>query len=192
MTLDNFLDQLSSSTPLDLAVASIDSCTVHAIQNPENYQSFLAMIRRDYQHSTHIAIMGSGNWKYSLNPRKQFSEYSIESDIDVAIVCEQSFKQTWDELRSYHRLNYYAIPKHAKEQLKRNGENVYSGFVSPKWIPSPKSIQRFAYLINTNNYSVEAIGYRTVNMMYFKNRDEAIDYYVRGFFLAKQRTKYEL
>lgn len=129
--------------------------------------------------------MGSGNWAYSLNPKKNFSLYSEQSDIDVVVICEKTFNRTWDALRTYHRTNYYLLSTPEKERLRRNGENVYSGFITPKWIPDKKAKLRFEYEVNTNKYSDENVQYREVNMMYFKNINEVIDYYVRGFSRAK-------
>jgi hypothetical protein len=186
MTLEDFLELVKSTNPIDLATESLHRNFVHAIPDDAMYKAFLDGVRGDHPMSEHIAIMGSGNWKFSLNPDKNFSEYNIHSDIDVAIVCRASFEQTWEELRAYHRKNFYLLPFSSKCQLKRNGENVYSGFVSPKWIPG-KSLAKFVYSLNRNKYSNEIVGFRSVNMMYFKNQDEALDYYVRGFLLAQKR-----
>lgn len=186
MTLEDFLVLIRSTNPIDLAAESLHRDFVYAIPDESLYKSFLDEVKVDYPLSEHIAIMGSGNWKYSLNPDKYFSEYHIKSDIDIAIICRVSFEQVWDELRTYHRRNFYQLREDRRTQLKRNGENVYSGFVSPKWIPG-KSNVNFIYALNINKYSNIIIGYRKVNMMYFRNSDEALDYYVRGFRLAKQR-----
>ncbi|MDO8811361.1 MAG: hypothetical protein Q7J38_04955 [Gallionella sp.] len=185
MTLEEFLAFVRSANPIGLATESLHRDFVHAIPDESKYKDFLDKVRVDYPSSEHIAIMGSGNWKFSLNPDKNFSEYHIKSDIDIAIICRASFEKTWDELREYHRKNYYLLPYRQKEMLKRNGENIYSGFISPKWIPE-KSTAKFIYTLNKNKYSNDVIGFRNVNMMYFKNKDEALDYYTRGFFLAQK------
>lgn len=184
MTLEDFLALVRSANPIDLAAESLHRNFVHAIPDESMYKSFLDEVKVDYPLSEHIAIMGSGNWKFSLNPDKHFTEYHIKSDIDIAIICRASFERAWDELRKYHRQNYYRLRTEGKIQLKRNGENVYSGFVSPKWILGKSSV-KFEYALNSNKYSNEIIGYRSVNMMYFKNLDEALDYYRRGFRLAR-------
>lgn len=186
MTLEEFLALVKSANPSNLAAESLHRNFVHAIPDESMYKSFLDGVRLDYPSSEHIAIMGSGNWKFSLNPKKNFSEFHNKSDIDIVIICRASFEAVWDELRKYHRQNYYLLPCGARAELKRNGENVYSGFISPKWIPG-KSIANFICTLNSNKYSNEIVGYRSVNMMYFKNTDEALDYYVRGFLLAQQK-----
>lgn len=185
-TLTDFLAHIGLANPIDLAAESLYSNFVHAIPEESMYKSFLSEIKVDYPLSERIAIMGSGNWKFSLNPEKNFTEYHINSDIDIAIICRASFEQTWEELRKYHRENFYLLQHGGKSKLKRNGENVYSGFVSPKWIPG-KSDMKFKYALNINKYSNVNIGFRNVNMMYFKSSEEALDYYMRGFRIVNKR-----
>lgn len=186
MTLEEFLALVRSANPIDLAVESLHRDFVHAVPDEFMYKIFLEQVRVDYPLAERIAIMGSGNWKFSLNPDKKFSEFHNKSDIDIAIICRASFEQVWEELRGYHRQYFYLLPFADKTHLKRKGENVYSGFASPKWIPG-RSSTRFTYSLNKNKYSNDIVGYRSVNMMYFKNQDEALDYYVRGFRLAQKR-----
>lgn len=189
MSLEEFLACVRSVNALDLAFECLHRNFVYAIPDETTYRYFLDEVRVDYPLSDRIAIMGSGNWKFSLNPDKNFSEYHAKSDIDIAIICQASFEQTWEELRTYHRKNFYFLSCKEKVQIKRNGENVYSGFVSPKWIPGSGYSSKFKYLINANKYSNKVVGYRGVNMMLFKNLDEALDYYVRGFRLAAQKKE---
>lgn len=163
---------------------------VHAIPVKDDYETYLGEVEADYPNAELIAVMGSGNWCFSLNPDKNFRRFSEQSDIDLVIICEKKFHETWEELRKYHRNNYYLLDKYKKSKLKRNGENVYSGFISPRWIFDKASSVRFDYEIRTNKYSNKIVGYRKVNMMYFKNTTEAIDYYARGFRLARGRIQY--
>lgn len=187
MATDIFLNIVKQSEPIDLAKESLFREFTRAIPNPEKYKEYIGTVRRDYPKSSHISIMGSGNWGFSLNPKKNLSAFHAKSDIDIVIICRESFDKTWEELRSYHRRHYYRLDDAAKTNLKRLGENVYSGFITPAWIPDKRSSFRTEYAIKTNGYSTSEIGYRSVNMMYFKNEAEAIDYYVRGFRLAKMR-----
>lgn len=185
MSIDNFKRIILALDPEDLVEECLFRKFTHVIPQETDYSDYIGLISSDYSCAEHIAIMGSGNWGYSLNPVKSLQPFGEESDIDVVIICYQSFLETWNELRLYHRNNYYLLSSDQKARLKRNGENVYSGFVSPKWIANRKSPVRYAYDINSNKYANAFVKYRSVNMMYFKNEVEAIDYYVRGFRLAK-------
>lgn len=187
MKLKEFTKFIQSTNPKDIVEESLHRDFVHAIPDTSKYKTYIANIKSDYPQSVHVAIMGSGNWKYSLNPYKNFSEYHIKSDIDIVIICPESYKKTWDELRVYHRKNFYFISDLQKQELLKFGENVYSGFICPKWIPGKSSV-KLEYALNTNKYSNEEVAFRNVNMMYFKNMDEALDYYIRGFRLVKIRN----
>lgn len=183
---EEFKKIISSSEPETIVTECLYRDYIYAIPSAADYRSYLDIIAEDYPRAVHIAIMGSANWCFSLNPEKNFRPFCEDSDIDIVIVCRDSFEKTWDELRIYHRNNYYSLNSQAREKLKRNGENVYSGFITPKWISDKRSPIRFSYEINTNKYSNTYVRYRKVNMMFFKNITEAIDYYVRGFRLARK------
>lgn len=186
MTLEEFSTEIKSANAIELAIKYLHRESVHAIPDVVGYRAFIEEIREDYSSSDHISVVGSGNWKFSLNPYKNFTEYHSKSDVDIAIICRASFEEVWGELRAYHRKNFYLISRSKKEDLKRSGENVYSGFISPKWIPE-KSLLKHKYVLNANKYSSELIGFRNVNMMYFKNQDEALDYYKRSFLWAQRK-----
>jgi hypothetical protein len=188
--LTEFKNLLNDFQPNRVAEDFLYKEFTHVIQDVGEYAKYINMIREDYADSEHISIAGSANWKYSTNPEKGlFREFSSKSDIDVVIVSKNYFEITWDELRSYHRNRYYSLTYENKQKLKRNGENVYSGFISPLWIPLRNIPLSLEFKKNTDKYSVKAVGFRTVNMLFFRNKDEAIDYYVRGFRAAKREIQ---
>ena len=184
-----FFKKILNYSPEDLAREWIESDIIHAFKDSKSYSDYLTIISKDYPKSQSVSITGSGNWCYSLNPYKNFSKFHKNSDIDVSIISEDYFHEIWEELRIYHRENFYIIGKLKKNDLNRNGQNVYSGFVTPKWIPNRKSKIRFQYEINADKYSNSKVSFRAVSMMFFKNKEELIDYYIRGIRLAKVRLK---
>lgn len=176
---------LKSQSPQSIARELLLKTSIHAINSVTNYDSYKDMILADHKNAYRVAIVGSANWKFSLNPRKNFSVFHDKSDIDIAIICAESYLATWDELRAFHRNQYYSLDADGRLSLRRNGENVYSGFASPKWVPSLKSTVRQRYEKLTNAYSNRMVGFKTVNMMYFRDMEETIDYYVRGIRTVK-------
>ncbi|MEZ9398552.1 hypothetical protein AB4393_03725 [Vibrio splendidus] len=185
MSLITLKRKIKNDAPVDLAFEWFVEKDVCALASEQDYQTFIDQISADYPNATDIAIMGSGNWGYSLSPKKRFRPFGSHSDIDVAIISSTDFNDIWDEIRDYHRCNFYTQPQSARERLLRNGQNVYSGFVTPKWNPNKASKLRFEYEVNTNKYSSKLVGFKTVNMMFFKTLDEVLDYYIRGIRLAK-------
>lgn len=187
MSLQAFKDEIRQDGAEELAVRWFNKDTVHAISVEEDYATFKNGIFNDYPNAEQIAIMGSGNWGFSLSPdpKKQFRPYGTYSDIDVAIISPADFASVWEEIRVYQRQNYYLLKPKQRDSLLRNGQNVYSGFVTPKWNPNRKSTYRYQYEINTDKYSTDLVGFRTVNMMFFKNLSEVVDYYIRSIWRAK-------
>ena len=149
------------------------------------YTKFCEQTTSSFEDVELVRIMGSGNYKFSLNPDNNYREFNDKSDIDTVIISPQEFQRTWEELRAYHRNKWYTLNMNQKEKLKRNGQNIYSGFVSPLWIPDPSNQLRFKF-IRTKNRLSSLFGYREVNMLFFKNYEEVIDYYKRSVMLAKR------
>lgn len=151
------------------------------------YSFFKDYIAKEFAGVENVIIMGSGNWGFSLNPYKIFSRYSKQSDIDVAIISKLEFTDTWQELRYYHRSRWYQLGKTEQDRIKRNGENVYSGFISPKWIPEKGNKVRFRFLNKIEQIPQDLFDYRDINMMFFKDYEELVDYYKRGFINARRK-----
>ena len=133
--------------------------------------------------------MGSGNWGFSLHPDKALREFGATSDIDIAVISAEQFHKTWEELRRVHRSLWYTFPFGVRAKLRRNAEDVYSGFITPAWIPGPQSELRFRFKLILNRLRDKSIDFKPVKMLFFKNNDEAIDYYKRGFLLAKRKVE---
>ena len=182
----SFKDALRKHSPDELARNFLCNEDVASMSSSDDYSNYLLQVKADYEFSEKISIMGSGNWRFSLNPTKNFKRFDGDSDIDLVIICKHTFHTIWDELRIYHRRNYYSIGAADRERLRRHGEDVYSGFISPMWIPDRKSKTRYEYEVNANKYSNSSVGFRKVNMRFFKSIEETIDYYVRSIRLAKR------
>ncbi len=163
----------------------IDAQTVVACADANRYQDFRQRVSLAYPKGQQVFIAGSANWGFSLHPEKNLRAFGDHSDIDVGVINEGYFHTTWGELRNYHRSFFYRMPRHAKDALRRNGENVYSGFVSPAWIPDTGNNFRFQHSKILNALSSQLVGFKPVKMLFFKNRVEAIDYYKRGIVLLQ-------
>jgi hypothetical protein len=107
----------------------------------------------------------------------------------VAVVSADLYQLHWDEMRRQHRDRFYLLSRDVRGQLRRNGENVYCGFITPTWIPHWDPMARLEYMKALNALSDESVGYRKVKMMFFKNIIETVDYYSRGFTNAKRELK---
>jgi hypothetical protein len=173
--------QRTKAIGIEATVAELlDAQIVAACSDASRYQDFCRRVVLAYPNAEQVFIAGSGNWGFSLNPEKALRSFGEYSDIDVGVVHESFFNTTWEELRKYHRMFFYRISSRKKENLRRNGENIYSGFVTPAWIPDAGNNFRFQHSKILNALSSQLVGFKPVKMLFFKNRTEAIDYYKRG------------
>lgn len=184
--LADFRSAIVQGEPGMLAEEFIFSATVHALPDEAAYNSFRQKVSAHLPDAEYVSIVGSGNWRYSLNPEKLLTEYHKNSDIDVAVVSSKLYGEIWDEMRRIHRDKWYAMDLSSRGRLVRNGQNVYSGFACPVWIPQAGHPKVYSFKSMLNKLSGPEIGYRAVKMMYFKNDIEMIDYYRRGFTEAKR------
>ncbi|HGM5549894.1 TPA: hypothetical protein ACKP2V_000114 [Pseudomonas putida] len=184
-SLEQFSKDIKNADPDELISRWIATEHPHAFFEQRDYNLFRDKIFNDWPSSDLIAIAGSGNWRYSLNPRNDFREFHSGSDIDVIIISNEYFDQTWKELRLTHRKLWIRWSGSQRESVLRTGQNVYCGFVSPKHIPDKYNRYKFDFLQKCNSYSGKTVDYREVNLMFFKSIEETIDYYTRGIRLAK-------
>ncbi|MDF1819010.1 MAG: hypothetical protein P1U54_10245 [Immundisolibacteraceae bacterium] len=186
-SLNLFLQDIAQKDPGELVHSWLSSGIPHAFSSSDDCREFLGQIQSDWPDSEYIIVAGTANWRFSLNPKKDFSEYHEKSDVDVVVISPKDFNETWERLRGLHRKRWYSWPKHLRDSVMRTGANVYCGFVSPKHIPDKANQYRFNFLTKCNSYSTQLVDHRDVNMMFFKSLEDARDYYVRGVRLAKQR-----
>lgn len=186
MSKDEFFDRIRVESPAELAWEFLISGSVCLFAEDQQYAEFRARVCALIPGVERIAVVGSGNWRYSLNPEKGFREFCSNSDVDVAIVSTSQFHDFWEEMRMHHRKHFYALSRYEKDRLRRSGENVYSGFISPVWIPNRDRQRNHDYRRLLNSLSDKSVGFHKVKMMFFRNDAEAVDYYARGFWLAKK------
>lgn len=184
MDLLEFKQFLRTHEPEEVVAILLESNFVEAFQE-EQYQQFCEEVASKFEDVEMVKIMGSGNHKFSLNPLNNFKEFHEDSDIDTVIISLKEFNRVWEELRGYHRNKWYILGAKKREQLLRNGQNIYSGFVSPLWIPEKLNESRFNFIRIKNDLSNNYEN-RNINMLFFKNYKDVVDYYKRSVMLAKR------
>lgn len=186
MELTEFKSFIREEEPEYIASHFYKSQTIHAYDDSK-YTDFCSTVTDMFQSVTDVRIMGSGNWKFSLNPDNNFREFHAGSDIDTVVVSPFEYEKAWLELRKFHQMKWYSLNKEQRDRLNRNGQNVYAGFASPLWIPDKKNALRFDF-IRRKGRLAGTFG-REINMLFFKNHDEVLDYYKRGIIIAKRRLQ---
>lgn len=187
-SLATFKATLLRDDPADLARSYVLATTIHALPDEHAYQAFNNRVKAALPAAERVCIVGSGNWRYSLNPEKLLTEYHPKSDVDVAVVSTSLYEETWEEMRKLHRDRWYTLDANTRSRLLRNGQNVYAGFACPMWIPQRGHPSIYGFKSMLNKLSGPDVGYREVKMMFFRNDIEMIDYYRRGFADAKRKV----
>ena len=187
MDVTTFKDKLLNHHPETLVrdyllSKEICACTV------QEYEQFQAEIAKQFEGVVQVAVMGSGNWGFSLNPKKNFRAFGTHSDIDAIVISNIEFEKNWFFLRKYHRENWYQLTTHDRDALKRNGQNIYSGFICPLWIPENGHPFRIRYIRKVHSLK-SVLARRKFDIFFFKNENEAIDYYKRGVMIARQHLR---
>ncbi len=185
MELDEFCKAIRGKTASKLADDFLKRDVVAAFAAEEQYAEFKQAVTASYVGAELVAVAGTANWSYSLNPKKDFKPFDDSSDVDTVVVSHQHFMESWEELRTFHRTRGYRLSKDVQTRLRRNGENVYSGFVSPTWIPDRRNRFRYSHERILNALSDKNVEFKPVKMLFFRNWTEVVDYYSRGFRIAK-------
>lgn len=103
-----------------------------------------------------VIVVGSARLGYSLNPDHTFKDFGMESDIDVAIVDQKIFEETWSEI------NYIAN----KGDMSESDEIFYRKLISRKQILMRSKI----------------LSKMTYGEKWSKQRDRSIEYLGENFY----------
>lgn len=80
--------------------------------------------------SSSIVITGSGAFGVSLNPYKNYRSFDEKSDIDVAIISEYYFNESWRHLRNLGS-TIHGFPPSAKQAvLEHVNKYIYWGTIT--------------------------------------------------------------
>lgn len=94
----------------------------------QTYDDFkLYMSKELGLHVNNIAIVGSAKLGFSLSPDKDYSSFNDESDIDLVVVSQSLFNQSWQAFLSLHLRSYLPV-------YGPIAKNIFKGFVSLKEI----------------------------------------------------------
>lgn len=185
MELDDFCNAIRGKAAPKLAEELLRRDVVAAFAGEVQYAEFREAVTARFVGSECVVVAGTANWSFSLNPNKDFKPFDDASDVDTVVVSKRHFVEAWEELRTYHRTRGYRLPKSAWDRLRRNGENIYAGFVSPTWIPDRGNPLRYSHERALNALSDKKVEYKPVKLLFFRNWTEVVDYYSRGFRIAK-------
>lgn len=177
--LDELVDQLFSGTP-------------HAFAKlPAEYDNFKTQLSHALKiAATHIVVVGSGRFGFSLAPYKFGRPFNEKSDLDVVIVDATLFDTAWLELIRYD-FKSLSFDRDVVEALKEHRNNhVFWGYLEPYKLKGALSFYKKVWFP-----AFAALGFfrpaagRTVKARLYRTWEHARNYHRFGLrLLAKTPT----
>jgi hypothetical protein len=126
-------------------------------------------------HKKDIEIVGSGKLGISLSDERFGKEFSIKSDVDIALVSPELFNIAWNELLTLDFL-YFKLSDRERQELKDSYQTIHRGFISPERLPKTIFKEQwwkvFEDLSNKPKYE-----YRKIRGRLFRNWSFVENYY---------------
>ena len=134
-----------------------------------------------------ICVTGSACVGCSLNPNKNLSYFSEESDVDVAIVSEYHFNEAWHFLRGFSFGTHYLTPGEKQSIIDHQKQYIYWGCVATDRILRLLPFAKPWTIALSEISAVEPTFGRTVNLRIYKDFDALRGYQLTG--VEKLRTE---
>ncbi|MBE7075063.1 MAG: hypothetical protein E7376_03715 [Clostridiales bacterium] len=143
---------------------------------------------------TNIYLVGSGQFGFSLNPDKNYSNFRKEdgdeknikaSDLDFAIISTKLFDEIWDNVCDF-RVNNIACSYKEKQEFSMFRKYLFKGWIRPDAFPFQFSKKKewFEFFNSLNN-----LVNRQVSCGIFRNESSFIKIYQHGIDELILRTK---
>ncbi|MBP0466710.1 hypothetical protein J5Y09_22470 [Roseomonas sp. PWR1] len=136
--------------------------------------------------SRNICIIGSGCVGYSLSPNKNFSEFSKDSDIDVAIISDFYFHLAWRSLRSV-RASDARTPADAQALKSQKQLYLFYGCIAADRVLPFLSFRRDWTIAMAKMSGVKPTEAREVKFRLYRDYDSLRDYQAEGVLKLKHQ-----
>jgi hypothetical protein len=124
-------DLLSLTSPAFVSKWFLERVPAIFDENASSHASWRRALANELDVSPFgVLVVGSASVGISINPRKSLAPFSLESDVDVAVVSSFHFDEAWRWLRRLGSKRY-ALPAHAQRWVREHEERlVYWGMVA--------------------------------------------------------------
>jgi len=137
--------------------------------------------------SSAIVFTGSSCCGFSLNPRKNYRDFAIGSDIDVALISQHYFDISWHTLRNLGTRYYDLVPRQRSAVDDHVNRLIYWGTIATDKILGILPFGK-EWLIALNEMGQKKpFENRTVNIRIYKDFESLRDYQAKN--LDKLRHK---
>lgn len=128
-------------------------------ENADNYTTFKGALGHALGvGADDVVIVGSARLGFSVRPDKFGEAFGENSDVDVIVVSQTLFDQSWIDLLRWHHSRKWALPRwKVREILDHSRKSVYWGHLWPdllvrisdvakRWIPGFRGLSKVAAL----------------------------------------------
>jgi hypothetical protein len=183
------LVKLASTGKAEVLIDQLFCGTPHAFEaRPAEYDKFKAQLSHSLNvAATHIIVVGSGRFGFSLAPHKFGRPFNDRSDLDVIIVDESLFDLAWLELIRYD-FKSLSFDRDITESLKEHrSNNIFWGYLEPYKLKNALSFYKKVWFP-----AFAALGFfrpaagRTVKARLYRTWEHARNYHRFGLRLLVQ------
>ena len=171
--------QITKLTPQDFVAEHILEATPVAFSSRTEYvqwKGHLATLLR--VDALDIVLVGSGAVGCSLNPEKNYSKFSLKSDIDVAIVSPELFEEGWRYMRENQAQFTTRDMKYALKQHKTHF--IFHGVIDTRDILPALPFGKHWLSARESMLEFPPTDTRTLNFRLYKDSKGLREYHTRN------------
>lgn len=125
--ITKFKLDIRNLSPIDIVRKHIISGDCYILTS-EKYFDLRSEVAEHFNiHPNEVLVVGSGKLGFSIAPKKRYTPFGNESDIDVAIVSSYLFDQMWQ-----------AAYKYSKDMGAWDTKIIFEGYLFQGWIRPDK------------------------------------------------------
>jgi len=126
-----------------------------------------------------ISITGSACVGVSLSPRKNFSVFDGQSDVDVAVISPYHFDLAWRSLRAF-RLADAHTPRERQAVINHRTNYIYWGCIATDRILRLMPFSREWIMASSHMRGIDPTAGREVNFRIYRDYDSLRSYQTYG------------
>lgn len=141
---------------------------------------------------SNITVVGSGASGISFNPNKNFKEFNERSDLDVAIISDYHFSESWRYMRNLSPHRMMKLSRVTRESIKKHVEKyIYWGTIATDRMLQHLPFGKDWYLVFEELKNESPADGREVNARIYKDYESLRAYQMMGIKIISNKLREE-